>query len=59
MKKEINNLKSWFYVKNKTNNISQLNGSDPNEYMYQLSNGIYYPTIKITDIPNNFKIKFG
>ena len=57
--KEIKNLKPWDFVKTKVHDISGLKGNDPEIYLYQLSNGIFYPAIKTYDIPRDFKIKFA
>lgn len=59
MAKEIKNLKPWDFVKTRVHDISGLNDSNPNDYLYQLSGNIYYPAIRTTDIPKDFKIKFA
>jgi hypothetical protein len=58
MAKEINNLKPWGFVKTKVHDISGLKGN-PEDYLYQLSNNVYYPAIRTYDIPHDFKIKFA
>lgn len=59
MTKEIKNLKPWDFVKTKVHDLSGLKGGDPENYLYQLSNGIYYPAIRTFDVPEEFKIKFA
>lgn len=59
MAKEIKNLKPWDFVKSKVHDLSGLDGRDPGNYLYQLSNGIYYPAINTWDVPKDFKIKFA
>jgi hypothetical protein len=58
MNKEIKNLKPWSVVKTKVHDISGITSS-PDDYLYQLSNNIYYPVIKTIDVPKEFEIKFG
>jgi hypothetical protein len=59
MSKEIKNLKPWDFVKDKVHNLSGIKAAFPEDYLYQSSNGVYYPAIKITDIPKDFEIKFA
>ena len=59
MSKEIKNLKPWDFVKTKVHDLSGLKGNDPENYMYQSSNGVYYPAIRTIDIPKDFTIKFA
>jgi hypothetical protein len=59
MTKEIKNLKPWSFVKSKVHDLSGLRDNDPNNYLYQLSNNVYYPAIRTYDIPHDFKIKFA
>lgn len=59
MAKEINNLKPWDFVKNKVHDLSGIKAAYPEDYLYQLSNGVFYPAIKKIDIPKDFTIKFA
>lgn len=57
MSKEIKNLKPWDFVKTKVHDVSGV--QYPEQYLYQLSGNIYYPAIKVCDIPKEFTIKFA
>lgn len=59
MSKEINNLKPWDFVKTKVHDLSGIKSLYPEDYLYQLSSGVYYPAIKVCDIPKEFAIKFA
>lgn len=54
MEHTFKNLKDWEFVKTKVHDISGLKDNSPENYLYQLSQGVYYPSIKISDIPNEF-----
>jgi hypothetical protein len=59
MSKEIKNLKPWDFVKTKVHDLSGIKAAYPEDYLYQLSGNIYYPAIKVSDIPKEFTIKFA
>lgn len=53
-----NNLKNWSFVKTKVHDLSGLKDKSPEDYYYQLSNGVYYPVVSVRDIqsiPNNYR----
>lgn len=45
-------LKKWDYVKTKVHDLSGINGKYPEDYYFQLSNGIYYPAVRVIDVEN-------
>lgn len=51
-------LKTWKYVKTKIHDISGLD-DNPEYYMYQLSNGIFYPAIRKIDYRIRTKVRFS
>lgn len=53
---EIKNLKTWDFVKTKPHSLQTIKDTSPSSYLYQLSDGIYYPAIRVSDLPDNFKI---
>lgn len=43
-----NGLKSWDYAKRQVHDISGI--TNPEDYLYQLSCGVYYPAIRKVDV---------
>ena len=54
MAKKILGLKSWEIVKDKLHNLDTLREQDPANYLYQLNNGVYYPAVRLSDIPEDW-----
>jgi hypothetical protein len=54
MTKKILGLKSWVIVKDKPHNLDTLREQDPSNYLYQLNNGVYYPAVRLSDIPEDW-----
>ena len=47
----MNNLKNWDFVKNYKYSLSTLKVYDnPNQFLYQLIQGVYYPAVYICDV---------
>jgi hypothetical protein len=46
-------LKDWEFVKEKKYDLSSIEklNQNPSGYLFQFNNGIYYPAIRISDIP--------
>ena len=46
-------LKDWDFVKSERHDLSSIKkfNQDPSEYLFQFNNGIYYPAIRLSDIP--------
>ena len=55
--KQPTNLKEWDFVKDKKHDISRLleKSLNPNDYYYQLNNGIYTPAVRVCDWEEYFK----
>ncbi len=51
---KIKNLKTWDYVKTRVYDLTNIFAVKPELYLYQLSGGMYYPAIKISDVPEEF-----
>lgn len=52
-------LKDWNFVKTKVHDLSGINKEYAEDYYYQLSNGIYYPAVKVIDfekVPEPIKL---
>lgn len=45
-------LKDWDFVKTKVHDLSGIDGRYPENYYYQLSNGVYYPAARVSDVDN-------
>ena len=45
-------LKNWSYVKTKVHDLSGIDNKYPEDYYYQLSNGVYYPAVRVIDVEN-------
>jgi hypothetical protein len=45
--KKPTNLKEWEFVKSKPHNISSI--QSPQDYYYQLTNGVFYPAVSVHD----------
>jgi|LakMenEpi03Aug12_release.lakeMendotaPanAssembly.Ray.scaffolds.fasta_scaffold29415_4 hypothetical protein len=50
-------LKDWEFVKSEKHDLSSLkNNLDPSDYLFQFNNGIYYPAVRLFDIPYDSKL---
>jgi hypothetical protein len=58
MAKKIINLKAWAVVKTKAHSIENLRESDPSMYLYQLTGGIYYPALRLSDVPDDWNLDY-
>lgn len=54
MAKELKTLKQWDFVKTKVHDLSGLKDASPDDYLYQLSNGVYYPAVRKVDAKEIF-----
>jgi hypothetical protein len=45
-------LKDWEFVKEKKYDLGS-KVLDPTQYLFQHNNGIYYPVIRLSDIPHD------
>ena len=56
-KPTLRHLQPWDAVKEKRHNTSNLkNGDEPNNYLYELSEGVYYPAICLADVIGVFEV---
>lgn len=55
--KKPTNLKDWDFVKNLKYDITRLleKSLNPNDYYYQLDNGVYTPAVRVCDWEEYFK----
>jgi hypothetical protein len=54
MAKKILGLKAWVIVKDRPHNLDSLKALDPSSYLYQLTCGVYYPAVRLSDIPEDW-----
>lgn len=43
-------LKDWEFVKSKSFNLTMIGEDPPESYYYQLTDGVYYPVIRVIDM---------